>query len=35
MLTAASVKTELQKYASDVDAANLQWFFKTGPSERN
>ena len=32
-MTASDVKTELQKYASDVDAANLQWFFKTGPGE--
>jgi len=32
-VTANNVINELQKYASDVDAANLQWFFKTGPGE--
>lgn len=32
-MTADDVKAALQKYASDVDAANLQWFFKTGPGE--
>ncbi|MBP7775199.1 MAG: DNA alkylation repair protein [Candidatus Saccharimonadales bacterium] len=32
-MTAQNVKDELQKYASDTDAVNLQWFFKTGPGE--
>lgn len=32
-MTANDVKDELQKCASDLDAANLQWFFKTGPGE--
>lgn len=32
-MTAEDVKVELQKHASDVDAANLQWFFKTDPGE--
>ncbi len=33
MMTAHDVMNELQKYASDADAVNLQWFFKTGPGE--
>lgn len=32
-MTAQDVKDELQKYASDADAVNLQWFFKTGAGE--
>lgn len=32
-MTAKDVQQELKKYASDVDAVNLQWFFKTGPGE--
>ena len=32
-MTAQNVKDELQKYASDADAVNLQRFFKTGPGE--
>lgn len=32
-MTAQDVINSLQAYASDVDAANLQWFFKTGPGE--
>lgn len=32
-MTAEDVVSEMQKYASDADAVNLQWFFKTGPGE--
>lgn len=32
-MTAKDVMDELQRYASDTDAVNLQWFFKTGPGE--
>ena len=32
-MTANDVKTELEKYASDSDAINLSWFFKTGEGE--
>lgn len=32
-LLAKDVTYELAKYASDTDAVNLQWFFKTGPWE--
>lgn len=32
-MTAHDVIRELAKSASDSDAANLQWFFKTGPGE--
>lgn len=32
-MTASDVIDELQHYASDTDAVNLQWFFKTGPGE--
>jgi 3-methyladenine DNA glycosylase AlkD len=32
-MTARQAMMELQKYASDVDAANLAWFFKTGPGQ--
>lgn len=32
-MTAAEVMKELQTHASDTDAANLAWFFKTGPGE--
>lgn len=32
-MTATDVKNSLQQYASDADAVNLQWFFKTGPGE--
>jgi len=32
-LTAASTQRELAALASPTDAANLQWFFKTGPGE--
>lgn len=32
-MIAQDVVRELQKYASDADAVNLQWFFKTGPGE--
>lgn len=32
-MTALDVMAELQEYASDADAANLAWFFKTGPGE--
>lgn len=32
-MDAQQVIDELQKYASDTDAANLAWFFKTGPGE--
>jgi 3-methyladenine DNA glycosylase AlkD len=32
-MTVHTVIDELAKYASDTDAANLQWFFKTGPGE--
>lgn len=32
-MTATEVIRELAKFASDSDAANLQWFFKTGPGE--
>jgi 3-methyladenine DNA glycosylase AlkD len=32
-MTASDVKAALQKHASDMDAANLQWFFKTAPGE--
>lgn len=32
-MTVQDIKDELQKYASDTDAVNLQWFFKTGPGE--
>lgn len=32
-MTAQDVKNELAKYASDADAANLAWFFKTGSGE--
>lgn len=32
-MNANDVKEALQKHASDVDAANSQWFFKTGPGE--
>ncbi len=31
--THADVKAALANYASDADAVNLQWFFKTGPGE--
>lgn len=33
MQTANSVMDKLNRYASDADALNLQWFFKTGPGE--
>ena len=32
-MTAEDVMAEMQKHASDADAVNLQWFFKTGPGE--
>lgn len=32
-MTAEQVKKELSTYASDIDAVNLSWFFKTGPGE--
>lgn len=32
-MTASEVIRELATFASDSDAANLQWFFKTGPGE--
>lgn len=32
-MTARQVMDELQKYASDTDAATLQWFFKTGAGQ--
>lgn len=32
-MTAEGVKAALQVHASDADALNLQWFFKTGPGE--
>lgn len=32
-MDATQVIDELQKYASDTDAANLAWFFKTGPGQ--
>jgi 3-methyladenine DNA glycosylase AlkD len=32
-MTAAQVMRALQRYASDADAVNLAWFFKTGPGE--
>lgn len=32
-MTAENVMNELAEYASDTDAVNLQWFFKTGPGE--
>lgn len=32
-MTASDVIDELQRYASDTDAVNLQWFFKTGSGE--
>ena len=32
-MTAEDVKVMLQAHASDADAVNLQWFFKTGPGE--
>lgn len=32
-MTAENVMNELAEYASDTDAMNLQWFFKTGPGE--
>jgi len=32
-MTAEDVTNELHRYASDTDAINLQWFFKTGPGE--
>ena len=31
--TAKQVISDLQTYASDTDAVNLAWFFKTGPGE--
>ncbi|MFZ1802004.1 MAG: DNA alkylation repair protein [Candidatus Saccharimonas aalborgensis] len=31
--THTEVKAALANYASDADAVNLQWFFKTGPGE--
>lgn len=31
--THTEVKTALANYASDADAVNLKWFFKTGPGE--
>lgn len=32
-MTAQNVRDELAKHASDADAVNLAWFFKTGPGE--
>lgn len=32
-MTAQDVVHELAQHASDTDAVNLQWFFKTGPGE--
>ena len=32
-MNAQAVIDHLQTYASDVDAANLQWFFQTGPGQ--
>jgi 3-methyladenine DNA glycosylase AlkD len=32
-MTAEDVKVMLQAHASDADALNLQWFFKTGPGD--
>lgn len=32
-MTAQDVQNGLAKYASDADAVNLAWFFKTGPGE--
>lgn len=32
-MTAHDVKTALQKHASDSDAVNLSWFFKTGKGD--
>lgn len=32
-MTAQDVMGEMAKYASDIRAADLQWFFKTGPGE--
>lgn len=32
-MNAADVENVLGQYASDTDAANLAWFFKTGPGE--
>lgn len=32
-MTAAYLKSELKKFASDIDAAKLGWFFKTGPGQ--
>lgn len=32
-MTVEDVVSEMQNYASDADAVNLQWFFKTGPGE--
>lgn len=32
-MTAQEVMNEMANYASDIRAADLQWFFKTGPGE--
>lgn len=32
-MTAEDLKSELKKCASDIDAAKLGWFFKTGPGQ--
>lgn len=32
-MTAQGAMNEMAKYASDIRAADLQWFFKTGPGE--
>jgi 3-methyladenine DNA glycosylase AlkD len=32
-MNAQSVMNKLKEYSSDLDATNLQWFFKTGPGQ--